>query len=243
MSGNSLDIVIGAGSAIGRALIERWSREGATPILAVARSVDAMAAVEPLGVQPHQCDYCEAALAALAAQLQEQSADITRLVICNGVLQGEGYRPERALNQLETSAMEQVFEVNTFLPMRVLASLAPVLKRSAAPRIAVLSARVGSIGDNGLGGWYSYRGSKAALNMMLRCAALEMRRVNPAAKIMAYHPGTVDTPLSQPFQANVAPEKLFSPERAAAALDTVLASLKADGELSYLDWRGETIPW
>ena len=243
MSGNSLDMVIGAGSAIGRALIERWSREGATPILAVARSVEAMAAVESLGVQAHQCDYCEAALAALAAQLQEQSADITRLVICNGVLQGEGYRPERALNQLETSAMEQVFEVNTFLPMRVLASLAPALKRSAAPRIAVLSARVGSIGDNGLGGWYSYRGSKAALNMMLRCAALEMRRVNPAAKIMAYHPGTVDTPLSQPFQANVAPEKLFSPERAAAALDTVLASLEADGELSYLDWRGETIPW
>ena len=243
MSGNSLDIVIGAGSAIGRALIERWSREGATPILAVARSVDAMAAVEQLGVQPHQCDYCEAALAALAAQLQEQSADITRLVICNGVLQGEGYRPERALNQLETSAMEQVFEVNTFLPMRVLASLAPVLKRSVAPRIAVLSARVGSIGDNGLGGWYSYRGSKAALNMMLRCAALEMRRVNPAAKIMAYHPGTVDTPLSQPFQANVAPEKLFSPARAAEALDAVLSGLKADGELSYLDWRGETIPW
>ena len=243
MSGNSLDMVIGAGSAIGRALIERWSREGATPILAVARSVEAMAAVEPLGVQTQQCDYCEAALSALAAQLQEQSADITRLVICNGVLQGEGYRPERALNQLETSAMEQVFEVNTFLPMRVLASLAPVLKRSAAPRIAVLSARVGSIGDNGLGGWYSYRGSKAALNMMLRCAALEMRRVNPAAKIMAYHPGTVDTPLSQPFQANVAPEKLFSPARAAGALDTVLSGLKADGELSYLDWRGETIPW
>jgi len=243
MSGNSLDIVIGAGSAIGRALIERWSREGATPILAVARTVDAMAAVEPLGVQTKQCDYGEAALAALATQLQEQSADITRLVICNGVLQGEGYRPERALNQLETNAMQQVFEVNTFLPMRVLASLAAVLKRSEAPRIMVLSARVGSIGDNGLGGWYSYRGSKAALNMMLRCAALEMRRVNPAAKIVAYHPGTVDTPLSQPFQANVAPEKLFSPARAAGALDTVLSGLKADGELSYLDWRGETIPW
>ena len=107
----------------------------------------------------------------------------------------------------------------------------------------VLSARVGSIGDNGLGGWYSYRGSKAALNMMLRCAALETRRVNPAAKILAYHPGTVDTPLSEPFQTNVAPEKLFSPVRAAEALDTVLSSLEADGELSYLDWRGETIPW
>ena len=243
MSSISLDIVIGAGSAIGRALIERWSGEGAQRILAVARSADSLAVVEQLGVQTHKSDYSEAALAALAIQLQEQSADISRLVICNGVLQGESYRPERALNQLKMSAMEQVFEINAFLPMRVLASLAPVLKRSASPRIAVLSARVGSIGDNGLGGWYSYRGSKAALNMMLRCAALEMRRVNPAAKIMAYHPGTVDTPLSQPFQASVAPDKLFSPARAAKALDTVLDSLEADGELSYLDWRGESIPW
>ena len=243
MSSSSLDIVIGAGSAIGRALIERWSGECARPILAVARSADTLAVIEQLGVQTHQCDYSEAALAAVAIQLQEQSADISRLVICNGVLQGEGYRPERALNQLKTSAMEQVFEVNTFLPMRVLASLTPVIKRSTEPRIAVLSARVGSIGDNRLGGWYSYRGSKAALNMMLRCAALEMRRVNPAAKIMAYHPGTVDTPLSEPFQANVAPEKLFSPARAAEALDTVLLNLAADGELSYLDWQGETVPW
>ena len=243
MSSSSLDIVIGAGSAIGRALIERWSGECARPILAVARSADTLAVIEQLGVQTHQCDYTEAALAAVAIQLQEQSADISRLVICNGVLQGEGYRPERALNQLKTSAMEQVFEVNTFLPMRVLASLTSVIKRSTEPRIAVLSARVGSIGDNRLGGWYSYRGSKAALNMMLRCAALEMRRVNPAAKIMAYHPGTVDTPLSEPFQANVAPEKLFSPARAAEALDTVLSNLAADGELSYLDWQGETVPW
>ena len=243
MSVNSLDVVIGAGSAIGCALVERWSREGVQPILAVARSVEALAAVELLGVQTHRCEYSEASLAPLAAQLQQQSTDVKRLVICNGVLQGEGYRPERALNQLKTTAMEQVFEVNTFVPMRVLASLAPVIKRSAAPRIAVLSARVGSIGDNGLGGWYSYRSSKAALNMMLRCAALEMRRVNPSAKIMAYHPGTVDTPLSEPFQASVAPEKLFSPARAAEALDTVLSSLAADGELSYLDWRGETIPW
>jgi len=243
MSSNSLDVVIGAGSAIGRALIERWSRADTHPILAVARTEEALALVESLGVQSHQCDYSEAALAALATQMQERSVDIRRLIICNGVLQGDGYRPERALNQLKTTAMEQVFEVNTFLPMRVLASLTSILKRSSAPRVAVLSARVGSIGDNGLGGWYSYRGSKAALNMMLRCAALEMRRVNPAAKIMAYHPGTVDTPLSQPFQANVAPEKLFSPERAAAALDAVLPSLEADGELSYLDWRGETIPW
>ena len=244
MNSSSVDVVIGAGSGIGRALIDRWQEAAARPLLAVARSPDALACFEALeAVQTIACDYSDAALTTLVETLREEKKDVARLVICNGVLQGEGFRPERALNQIEGSAMRQVFEVNAFLPMRVLAAVSPLLKRSTAPRIAVLSARVGSIDDNGLGGWYSYRGSKAALNMMLRCAALEMRRVNPAAKIMAYHPGTVDTPLSQPFQANVAPEKLLSPERAAAALDTVLASLEADGELSYLDWRGETIPW
>ena len=139
--------------------------------------------------------------------------------------------------------MRQVFEVNAFLPMRVLAALSPVLKRSTAPRIAVLSARVGSIGDNRLGGWYSYRDSKAALNMMLQCAALELRRLNPAAKLIAYHPGTVDTPLSKPFQANVDAEKLLAPEVAAAALDRVISGVESDGALSYLDWRGDAIPW
>ena len=244
MNSNSVDVVIGAGSGIGRALIDRWQEAAARPVLAVARAPDALACFKALeSVQAIVCDYSEAALTALAETLREEKKDVARLVICNGVLQGEGFRPERALNQLDESAMRQVFEVNAFLPMRVLATLSPVLKRSTAPRIAVLSARVGSIGDNRLGGWYSYRGSKAALNMMLRCTALEMRRFNPAAKIMAYHPGTVDTPLSQPFQTNVAPEKLFSPDRAAEALDTVLSSLEADGELSYLDWRGESIPW
>ncbi len=164
-------------------------------------------------------------------------------MICNGVLQGEGYRPERALSHLDSTAMERVFAVNTFLPMRVLSALSPVLKQSSAPRIAVLSARVGSIGDNRLGGWYSYRASKAALNMMLKCAALELKRLNRRAKLIAYHPGTVDTPLSKPFQGGVAADKLFSAERAAEALDQVIAGVEADGELSYLDWRGEAIPW
>ena len=107
----------------------------------------------------------------------------------------------------------------------------------------MLSARVGSIADNRLGGWYSYRGSKAALNMMLKCTALELRRVNPQAKLMAYHPGTVDTPMSKPFQAGVSPEKLFSPARAAAALDQVISSFEVDGDLAYLDWQGQPVPW
>ena len=240
----SQDLVVGASSAIAGALIERWSNETVRPITAVSRSLADVHSLSALkGVNAYQSDYSDESLQSMTTELLDGGIDINRLIVCNGVLQGEGYRPERALNQLEVSAMRDVFEANTFTPMRVLAALWPVLKRSTAPRIAVLSARVGSIADNQLGGWYSYRGSKAALNMMLKCAALELRRLNPAAKLIAYHPGTVDTPLSKPFQGTVAPEKLFSPERAAEALDAVLSPLEADGELSYVDWRGEKIPW
>jgi len=240
----SQDLVVGASSAIAGALIERWSKEAFRPITAVSRSLADVHSLSALkGVNAYQSDYSDESLQSMTTELLDGGIDINRLIVCNGVLQGEGYRPERALNQLEVSAMRDVFEANTFTPMRVLAALWPVLKRSTAPRIAVLSARVGSIGDNQLGGWYSYRGSKAALNMMLKCAALELRRLNSAAKLIAYHPGTVDTPLSKPFQGNVDSQTLQTPEHAAAALDRVLSEAEVDGELGYLDWRGETIVW
>jgi len=238
-----IDVVVGAGSGIGGALVQRWQEHGRRPVLAVARPESIAPLSEREGVLTHACDYGDEALESLAAKLMSEGRDIARLVICNGVLQGEGYRPERALSQLNGDAMRRVFEVNAFLPMRVLAALSPALKRSSEPRIAVLSARVGSIGDNRLGGWYSYRASKSALNMMLKCAALELRRMNPRAKLIAYHPGTVDTPLSKPFQSSVRESTLLSATSAAEALDHVLDAAPVDGELSYLDWRGDTIPW
>ena len=244
MANNSLDVIFGAGSGIGQALIERWCRAGERRVLAVSRSIDTVAHSESRQeVEYVACDYSDTALAALAERLADAQADVVRLVICNGVLQGEDYRPERALSQLDLAAMRQVFEINTFLPMRILAALTPALKQSVGTRVAVLSARVGSIGDNRLGGWYSYRGSKSALNMMLRCAALELHRINPAVKVLAYHPGTVDTPLSRPFQKGVPAEKLFTPERAAEALEGVMSRFEVEGDLAYLDWRGEPIPF
>ncbi|MFL2502293.1 MAG: SDR family NAD(P)-dependent oxidoreductase [Luminiphilus sp.] len=244
MANNSLDVVFGAGSGIGQALIERWYRAGERPVLAVSRSIATVAHSESRPeVEYLACDYSDMALEALAGRLEDAQADVVRLVICNGVLQGDDYRPERALSQLDLVAMRQVFEINTFLPMRILAALTPALKQSVGARVAVLSARVASIGDNRLGGWYSYRGSKSALNMMLKCAALELRRVNPAVKVLAYHPGTVDTPLSKPFQKGVPAEKLFTSERAAEALDLVISRFEVEGDLAYLDWRGEPIPF
>ncbi len=238
-----IDIVIGAGSGIGDALVRRWAGDGARPILAVARATSLAGRGANDNLLTHPCDYSDEALQRLADRLMSERCDVARLVICNGVLQGEGYRPERALSQINGEAMRRVFEVNSFLPMRVLAALSPLLKHCSAPRIAVLSARVGSIGDNRLGGWYSYRASKAALNMMLKCAAQELKRLNPRAKLIAYHPGTVDTPLSKPFQSSVQESTLLSAASAAEALERVLGEAPMDGELSYLDWRGEAIPW
>ncbi|GIR82342.1 MAG: short-chain dehydrogenase [Cellvibrionales bacterium] len=243
MANNSLDVIFGAGSGIGQALIERWYRAGERRVLAVSRSIATVAHSESRPeVEYSPVTTSDTALTALAERLTDAKADVVRLVICNGVLQGDDYRPERALSQLDLTAMRQVFEINPFLPMRILAALTPALKQSVGTRVAVLSARVGSIEDNRLGGWYSYRGSKSALNMMLKCAALELRRVNPAVKILAYHPGTVDTPLQGPSKRGWR-RRSSSPRSAPLSTGGVMSRLDVEGDLAYLDWRGEPIPF
>jgi NAD(P)-dependent dehydrogenase (short-subunit alcohol dehydrogenase family) len=109
--------------------------------------------------------------------------------------------------------------------------------------VAVLSARVGSIGDNRLGGWYGYRASKAALNMFLQTAAVEYARRARRVKLLAFHPGTTDTALSAPFQKNVAAGKLFTPDFVAQRLLGLMDAAEPDGRLGFLDWAGKTVPW
>ena len=137
--------------------------------------------------------------------------------------------------------MRQVFELNTFLPIRVLSALMPVIKRSGSPKIAVLSARVGSISDNRLGGWYSYRGSKAALNMATKNMANEFRRSEVVA--VALHPGTTDTDLSKPFQKGVRPEKLFSVEYTSGMLLDVLQGLTPEDSGGFFAYDGSKIEY
>ena len=133
--------------------------------------------------------------------------------------------------------------MNTFLPALWLKTLAPLLRSKEVCRIALLSARVGSISDNRAGGWYSYRASKAALNMLIQSAAIEFARRAKNVKLLAFHPGTVDTPLSAPFQHNVPDGKLFTPEYVAHQLLDLLTALPADGRASYLDYAGKPIAW
>ena len=268
-----IDLVIGANSAIGRALVQQLCGQGNT-VYTVSRPLSGGSVVggfvsgdsvtstssmhsgnEPIisgGVAAESarhwdCDYSLGAIARVAEDLKAANVDVARIVICNGVLHGEDFGPERTLKRLDLAAMKTVFETNAMLPLEWLSALYDLIKDASAPTIAVLSARVGSIGDNRMGGWYSYRGSKAALNMMLQCAAIEFHRNNKRSRILAFHPGTTDSPLSKPFQRNVPAEKLFTPafvaERLLSVLDAVAGDPKQGGSLAYRDWAGEEIPW
>ena len=139
--------------------------------------------------------------------------------------------------------MHEVFQANVVVPSLWIGAIPHLLRPDADCVVAVLSARVGSITDNRLGGWYSYRASKAALNMVLKSASVEFARRFPGVKLLAFHPGTTDTKLSQPFQRGVPPNKLFTPDFVAGRLSGLMDRLKPEGQLSYLAWDGSKIEW
>jgi len=234
----SAAIIVGGSGAIAQALARQMATDPELSVYVLSRAETGLA-----GVQTMVTDYSDASLARIAADIEATGLCLSRLVVTNGMLSNNAMRPERKVSELDADNFSAIMTINALLPMRSLAAFWSLIRQSKAPRIAVLSARVGSLGDNELGGWYSYRASKAALNMMMKCAAIEVRRVNKQAKLVAYHPGTVDSPLSKPFQRSVPEGKLFTPEFSAAQLIDILDRLEPDGELAYLDWAGETIPW
>ena len=149
--------------------------------------------------------------------------------------------PEKSLAELDPDWLLKNFTVNTVGPAIVAKHFLPLFPVDRRAVFAVLSARVGSIGDNKLGGWYGYRASKAALNQLVRTLSIEEKRRNDRSIVVALHPGTVDTPLSQPFQANVRPDQLFAPDRAAVQLLDVLDGLKAPDSGKHFGWDGAEI--
>ena len=159
-----------------------------------------------------------------------------------GTLHGEGYQPEKAFRQLDPVAFERVMRVNALAPAMVARACAPLLAKDRPAAIALLSARVGSISDNRLGGWHSYRASKAALNMLIRGLSIEVARRAEQAIVVGLHPGTVDTALSAPFQRGVPEGKLFTPERSVAGMLKTLAELHPEDTGGVFDYAGERVP-
>ena len=236
-------VVIGAGGGIGRAFVDALATDAAVGrVEAFARRP-----LPDLGrkVRTHGLDLTEDASLDAAAALLGEGPPLDLVIVATGMLHDEvrGVAPEKTWRHLERAALERAFAINTIGPALVAQRLLPLLRRDAKAVFATLSARVGSIEDNQLGGWYAYRASKAALNQLVRTFAIELGRRAPHAFCVGLHPGTVDTGLSKPFQGNVAEGKLFTSGDAAARMLAVLDGLKPVDTGRLLAWDGERIPF
>ena len=183
----------------------------------------------------------EASIAAACAAI---GGPLDLVIVATGRLtRADGTGPEKSYRALDGAGMAELFAVNTIGPALIAKHTLPLLRRDGRTVFAALSARVGSISDNRLGGWHAYRASKAALNMLVKTLALELARTHPAAIAVTLHPGTVDTALSAPFQRGVAPDKLFTPAVSARALLRVLDGLTPAQSGGLLAWDGAEIPF
>ena len=179
----------------------------------------------------------------LSASLDAEGLPLRLVFNCSGRLHGPGLQPEKRLQQVDRSQLEQQFGINATAPILLAKAIEPLLQRDQPFHFASLSARVGSIGDNRTGGWYGYRAAKAAQNQLLRCLSIEWARRWPLTTVSLLHPGTTDTDLSRPFQSFVAADKLFSPERAARQLVEVLLQQTPAQSGAFLAWDGQSIDW
>ncbi|WP_109809437.1 SDR family NAD(P)-dependent oxidoreductase [Sphingosinithalassobacter portus] len=225
-------VVIGASGGIGAALADAIEQE------------DTFAAVHrfarSLSGERHIDLTDEASIAAAAERVGRGPAP-TLILVATGLLHDADQGPEKAMQDLDAEWMLRNFAVNSVGPALVAKHFVPLMPRTGTPVLAALSARVGSITDNRLGGWYSYRASKAALNMLLRNIAIEAKRHSDRAIVVGLHPGTVDTALSKPFQANVPAGQLFDTERAALQLLDVIEALKPKDSGRIFAWDGAEI--
>lgn len=225
MSGPGKAVVVGATGGIGGAFADALEDEGAQ-VLRFGRSLVGSAHLDLTN---------EVSIAAAAA-----SAGSPDLVfVATGVLHADGRGPEKALGDLDPAWLAEQFAVNVIGPALVAKHFLPIMPRTGRTVFAVLSARVGSISDNTLGGWYGYRASKAALNQLVRTLAVEQRRHNDRAIVVGLHPGTVETALSAPFAGPSRHQ--FAPDRAAVQLLDVLDGLKPPNSGRLFAWDGEEI--
>ncbi|MGY2735777.1 SDR family NAD(P)-dependent oxidoreductase [Sphingomonas sp. UYP23] len=227
-------VIIGASGGIGAAFEAALIEEGAYDVVhGFARS--------RIGAQ-HLDLTDEASIAAAAAYVAKGPAP-TLVIVATGILHADAHGPEKALRELDPAWLARVHAINAIGPALVAKHFLPITPKTGRNVFAALSARVGSISDNKMGGWHGYRASKAALNMFVRTIAIEEKRRNDRAIVVALHPGTVDTALSKPFQGNVQPGRLFDTERAALQLLDVIEELKAPDTGKLFDFEGKEVPF
>lgn len=233
-------VIIGATGAIGGAFITHYARSAdVSDVFAFSRS---KLEIDDVKVKTASLDITsETSIKAAADTIENQSIDI--VIVATGLLHADRLQPEKRLADLSGDNLMQVFQTNTIAPALLIKHFIPKLKRKSKSIFAILSARVGSIEDNRLGGWYGYRASKAAVNMLIKTTAIELSRARKQMIIVGLHPGTVDSSLSKPFQRNVPEGKLFSPEQSAGYLKAVLENLEITDSGHVFAWDGEKIPY
>lgn len=246
-------LVLGASRGIGLAMVEHLlARADVDHLYACSRApqdnqpLQDLLAAHPARLTLMALDVTrEDDIARVARDVEAAHGCLHGLINCAGLLHdaGQSLQPEKRLEQLSIDALEASFRVNTFGPMLLARHFFPLLKHDQPARFVTLSARVGSISDNAMGGWYSYRASKAAQNQFTRTFAIEARRRAKQLIILALHPGTTDTALSQPFQKNVPEKKLFTPAFVADALLDIIFGATAEDSGRFIAWDGQDIPW
>ncbi len=248
---NGVRLVVGASRGIGLALVEaQLANASVRCVVASHRPGSDSAGLEGLSrrygerLQRIALDVTDpSSLAVFGEFLGSLHGGVDVAINAVGILHEGELQPEKTLADCRPEHLQRLFAVNSIGPLMVASALLRAQGRQRRFTYAALSAMVGSIGDNRLGGWYGYRASKAALNQFIRTLAIECRVKYPRATILAIHPGTTDTALSRPFQRNVKPGKLYDPATTASRILGVVAAA-ADGPSGrFLNWDGSEIPW
>ncbi|WP_438725825.1 SDR family oxidoreductase [Parasphingorhabdus sp. DH2-15] len=226
-------VVIGTGGAIGSSLADSLEESG---------DYNRVFRLSRHSSDDHFIDISDEQSIADCAQFVADKNASPNLILCaTGILHQQDKQPEKSLRELDSEWLARVYQVNAIGPAMVAKHFIPLMSRKDRAIFAALGARVGSISDNHLGGWYGYRASKAALHMFIRNIAIEWARKNPEALAIAIHPGTVDSSLSEPFQRSVPNNKLFTPAYSAEKMLRVINRLGPEQSGKVFAWDGQEI--
>ena len=244
-------LIVGASQGIGLGFVKSLlQQDNFKSIYATYRNPDTAGELLDLERQYSQRLKClqvditdESQIAAATKEIHNSVKQLHLAIYCVGVLHDRHLSPEKSLRQIEPEKLLYSFQVNSIGAVLLAKHLMPLFNKKERSIFASISAKVGSIGDNRLGGWYGYRASKAALNMFLKTTAIEYSRRCPKTIIVALHPGTTDTRLSKPFQKNVPPGKLFPVEHTVDLLSKVISGLEIKDSGEFFSWDGTQLPW
>ena len=230
-------LIAGSSGAIGREFTKFYSDDpNVEKVVTLSRKIGGQGHKK---IQSLEIDYNkEETFENLDKILQLKS--ISTIIIATGILHTDQIRPEKSMDNINFEDMKKVFQVNVFGPILLIKKLLPLIKRSKVVKIIFLTARVGSISDNKLGGWYSYRSSKSALNMMISNLSIELKRANKENIVIGIHPGTVKSNLSEPFLKYVKHD-IFSPRESVELMSQVISKISQEDSGKCFDFLGKVI--